>query len=114
MSSNYQLKRNNPYYITDKTIYKLVGAILQAYSSLKKLPTGTPTNAIEGVLSEMTEKYKQTCTGEPFDAYGAYMDYRVFCYYRSNPKKDEAPSTRTWKRYRAEVIFLLARELKYL
>ena len=112
--SNYQYKKNNPYYIADKKIYKFLTATLQAYPSFKKIPSDGQKEAIEGVIDDMNVKYRATCTGEPFDAYGAYSDYRIFCYYRSNPNKDEAPSQRTWNRYRAEVIYSLAKKLKYL
>lgn len=59
--------------------------------------TGTPTedkamvlatiderlDAIDEVMAEMRGKYSKTYTGEEFEPYEAFMDYGVFCYYRS-------------------------------
>lgn len=75
---------------------------------------GSQIEAIDDTISEMRGKYCDTCTGEIFDAYGAVMDYGVFCYYRSEPDKDEAPSYRTWNRYRSEFAYKVAKRLNYL
>lgn len=73
----------------------------------------TQIKAIEQVIVELRSKYSKTCAGEPFDAYEAFMDYSVFCYYRSKPGKDMAPCERTWKRYRKEFVYKLAQKLNY-
>ena len=70
--------------------------------------------AVEQVIIDLQGKYSRTCTGEPFDAYEAFMDYGVFCYYRSKPGKDEAPCERTWKYYRTEFTYKLAKKLNYI
>lgn len=69
--------------------------------------------AIDDTIMEMRGKYSDTCTGEPFDAYESFDDYGVFCYYRSRPDKDEAPSYRTWLRYRSEFAYKVAKKLNY-
>lgn len=70
--------------------------------------------AVEQVIIDLQGKYSKTCTGEAFDAYEAFMDYGVFCYYRSKPNKDVAPCERTWKYYRAEFTYKLAKKLNYI
>lgn len=69
--------------------------------------------AIEQTIVELKGKYEKTYTGEEFDSYGAFLDYGIFCYYRSDPRKDMAPCTKTWKRYRAEFIYKVAKRLNY-
>lgn len=69
--------------------------------------------AIEQTISKLRGKYSKTCTGELFDAYGAFEDYGVFCYYRSKPHRELAPCTRTWKRYRSEFLWTVAKKLNY-
>lgn len=69
--------------------------------------------AIDDTIAELRGKYCRTCTGEIFDPYEAFLDYGVFCYYRSKPDKDEAPSYKTWKRYRAEFVYKVAKNLNY-
>lgn len=87
--------------------------------------TGTPTedkalvlaaiderlDAIDEVMAEMRGKYSKTYTGEEFAPYDAFMDYGVFCYYRSKKGRDEAPAQKTWSRYRSEVLYKLAKKL---
>lgn len=73
----------------------------------------TRIKAIEQVIVELRSKYSKTCTGEPFDAYEAFMDYGVFCYYRSKPGKDMAPCKKTWYRYRTEFAHCVAKKLNY-
>lgn len=70
--------------------------------------------AIEQVIMDLRGKYSRTCTGEPFDALAAFMDYGAFCYYRSNPNKEVAPCERTWKYYRSEFTYKLAKKLHYI
>ena len=70
--------------------------------------------AIEQTIVQLNAKYNKTYTGEPFDAYEAYKDYGVFCYYRSKKTKDMAPCKKTWKRYRSEFAYILAKELGYV
>lgn len=69
--------------------------------------------AIEQTISKLRGKYSKTCTGELFDAYGAFEDYGVFCYYRSKPHRELAPCVRTWKRYRSEFLWNVAKKLNY-
>ena len=69
--------------------------------------------SIEQTISRMRGKYANTCTGEIFDAYGAFEDYGVFCYYRSRPDREIAPCIRTWKRYRSEFIWNVAKKLNF-
>lgn len=69
--------------------------------------------AIEQTISKLRGKYSKTCTGELFDAYGAFEDYGVFCYYRSKPHREIAPCVRTWKRYRSEFLWNVAKKLNY-
>ncbi len=69
--------------------------------------------AIDQTIFELNTKYSKTYTGEPFDAYEAFRDYGVFCYYRSKPGKELAPSTKTWSRYRSEFIYMVAKKLNY-
>ena len=70
-------------------------------------------HAISQVMCEMRNKYYNTCTGEPFEPLEAFNYYSVFCYYRSKPNKDEAPSRSTWYRYRSEFTYLLAAKLNF-
>lgn len=74
---------------------------------------GGQIHAVVQVVAELRAKYQNTCTGEPFDPYEAFMDYGVFCYYRSSPNKDMSPSVRTWHRYRSEFAYNLAKKLNY-
>lgn len=69
--------------------------------------------AIEQAIIELQGKYSKTCTGEEFDAYEAFMDYGVFCYYRSKPRRDEGPHRSTWNRYRSEFAYLVMKKLNY-
>ena len=73
----------------------------------------TKIEAIEQTISTLRGKYADTCTGEPFDAYESFLDYAVFCYYRSRPERDAAPSYKTWRRYRAEFIWNVAKKLNF-
>jgi len=68
--------------------------------------------AIQEVMAELQCKYENTYTGEPFEPYEAFMDYGVFCYYRSRDGENEAPSQKTWSRYRSEFLYKLAKKLK--
>ena len=69
--------------------------------------------AIEQTILLLQSKYADTCTGEPFDAYGAFEEYGRFCYFRSKPDRDMAPSVRTWRRYRSEFLWNVAKKLNY-
>ena len=69
--------------------------------------------AIDDTISVLRCKYSDTCTGEPFDAYESFVDYGVFCYYRSRPDRDEAPSYRTWMRYKSEFVYGVSKKLHY-
>ena len=73
----------------------------------------TKIEAIEQTISSLRGKYADTYTGEPFDAYESFLDYAVFCYYRSRPERDAAPSYKTWRRYRAEFIWNVAKKLNF-
>lgn len=74
---------------------------------------GQAYDAITHVITNLHNKYSDTYTGEPFDAYEAFMDYGVFCYYRSKACKDEAPSKKTWSRYRGEFVREVAKKINY-
>lgn len=82
--------------------------------ALKLMRTKEDIEAIEYAIIYLRSKYRDTYTGEPFDPYEAFMDYGVFCYYRSKKNKDMAPCTRTWKRYRCEFAYIVAKKLNYL
>ncbi len=69
--------------------------------------------AVEETIKTLADKYHITCMGEAFDPYQAFMEYEVFCRYRSNPDKDMAPCRRTWNRYRCEFAYLVAKKLNY-
>lgn len=71
----------------------------------------TQLSAIDDAIFALGYKYRRTCTGEPFDALGAFLDYGVFCYYRSDPAKDLCPAKKTWSRYRSEFCYLVAENL---
>ena len=71
----------------------------------------TQLSAVEKAINVLKYKYKYTCTGEPFDALGAFLDYGVFCYYRSDPGKELCPAKKTWSRYRSEFCYLVAENL---
>ena len=73
----------------------------------------TQLKAIEQVITELNGKYSNTYTGEEFDAYEAFKDYGVYCWYRSRKNTDKAPCERTWKRYRSEFIYKVAKKLNY-
>lgn len=110
----YIPKKQNRYYIHDGETYKLMVHILKNYPKIKaKAPScfNVIVMYVNEVIAELKEKYSDTFTGEEFDAYNAFMDYSVFCYYRSRPSKDEAPSERTWRYYRSEVVYMLAKKL---
>ncbi len=131
---DYQLIKNNPWYIENANIRREVRYIIQDYKNLLKqrnklinggteLPergkailimTEMKLRAIEETTSEMCSKYADTYTREEFDAYAAFEDYEVFCYYRSNPCKDEAPSKRTWAYYRAEFKWNVAVRMNFI
>lgn len=68
---------------------------------------------ISQVIIELTGKYSNAYSNEEFEAYEAFKDYVVFCYYRSKPGKDEAPCKKTWYRYRREFTYKLAKRLNY-
>ena len=70
--------------------------------------------AIEQTISELRGKYSRTCTGEVFDPYEAFMDYGVFCYYRSKPNRDECPARRTWTRYRSEFAYKVLKKINFI
>jgi hypothetical protein len=70
--------------------------------------------AIERVSIELRGKYRKTCTGEPFDPYEAFLNYGVFCYYRSKKGRETAPCYKTWKRFRAEFIYKVAQNMNQL
>lgn len=131
---DYQLIKNNPWYIENANIRREVRYIIQDYKNLLKqrnrlisggteLPehgkailimTEMKLRAIEETISEMRGKYADTYTGEKFDAYAAFEDYEVFCYYRSKPRKNEAPSKRTWAYYRAEFKWNVAVQMNFI
>ena len=69
--------------------------------------------AIEQTIIYLKGKYSNTYTGEEFDPYEAFMDYGVFCYFRSGKGKDIAQCKRTWNRYRSEFAYLVAKKLNY-
>ncbi len=69
--------------------------------------------AIEQAMIYLRDKYRDTYTGEPFDPYESFMDYGAFCYYRSKKGKNTAPCERTWKRYRSEFAYIVAKKLNY-
>lgn len=69
--------------------------------------------AIEQTIIELQGKYSKTCTGEEFDAFEAFMDYGVFCYFRSDPQRDECPHRSTWNRYRSEFAYLVMKKLNF-
>lgn len=73
----------------------------------------TKIKAIEQAIMYLKGKYSDTYTGEEFEPYEAFMDYGVFCYYRSKKERDIAPSKRTWSRYRSEFAYLVAKKLNY-
>lgn len=132
MSEYYQRKRNNPHWLPDD-VYRQTLSIVKNYreilcqrDSLLSLTKNErekkaavlrevtrKAEAVEQTVFEMMAKYSDTYTGEPFDAYGAFRDYGVFCYYRSRREKDEAPCRRTWLRYRSEFVYKTAKKLNY-
>lgn len=147
MPREYQLKKNNPYYLDDRDIHMQMVYMIRNYPKLKSrrekllygspppsdgMPRGNRTSnpteekalvlatissqieAVEQVVFELNAKYSKTYTGEPFDAYESFMDYGTFCYYRSKQCKDVAPCERTWKYYRSEFTYKLAKKLNYL
>ena len=69
--------------------------------------------AIEQAIIYLKGKYSNTYTGEEFDPYEAFMDYGMFCYYRSRKDRDVAPHRNTWNRYRSEFAYLVAKKLNY-
>ena len=69
--------------------------------------------AIEQTAHDMRVKYADTYTGEPFDSYAAFLDYSIFCYFRSRPDCDMAPSYRTWQRYRSEFVWNVAKKCNF-
>ena len=70
--------------------------------------------AIDQTIVELRGIYDSTCGSGLFDPYKAFKSYENFCYYRSDPNKDIAPSKITWKRYRSEFIYKVAKKLNYL
>lgn len=72
---------------------------------------GTQIEAIEQTIVYMRGKY--STPERDFDAYEAFMDYGVFCWYRSKPSKDMAPCKKTWYRYRSEFAYHVAKKLNY-
>lgn len=133
---DYIPKKNNKYYIENLYLYKQVLYTILQYDSIKKRreqltykssfgndtaseelklsAIDTQLQAVEQVIVELNGKYSKTYTGEEFDAYEAFKDYGVFCWYRSNKKTDKAPCERTWKRYRSEFVYKVAKELNYI
>lgn len=73
---------------------------------------GTQIEAIEQTIVYMRGKY--STPERDFDAYEAFMDYGVFCWYRSKPSKDMAPCKKTWYRYRSEFAYHVAKKLNYI
>lgn len=69
--------------------------------------------AIEQTALELSEKYKKTYTGEPFDAVGAFLDFGTFSYYRSKKSRNVGPCKETWTRYRNEFCYKVAKKLNY-
>lgn len=69
--------------------------------------------AIEQTIIHMKEKYKETYTGEEFDAFKAFESYGKFCEYRSKIYKDIAPHPKTWSRYRSEFVWNVAKRLNF-
>ena len=147
MPRYYQPKRDNPYMLEDKALYKQVFWLIMRYPALAeqrlqimhgspppsdgmpngKGTVGNPTlrkamllaeisgqlEAIDQTMVELSAKYEKTCTGEKFDPYEAFVDYGVFCYYRSKPGRDAAPCYRTFNRYRSEFVYKVAKKLNY-
>ena len=79
----------------------------------RRLVLEAQLRAVDDAVALLHAKYADTCTGEPFAPYESFCDYGVFCYYRSRPGKDMAPSTRTWKRFRSEFAWHVAKNLHY-
>lgn len=67
--------------------------------------------AIEQVMFELQVKYANTYTGERFEPLEAFRDYGTFCYFRSKKGKKQAPSAKTWNRYRSEFAYKVAKKL---
>lgn len=83
-----------------------------AHKAIKLSYIDAKIKAIDQTIVELRAKYT-TNPNDPFEPYEAFKDYGVFCWYRSNPKKDKAPCERTWKYYRSEFIFKVAEKLGY-
>lgn len=73
----------------------------------------TKLHAIEQTIFYLKGKYADTYSGEEFDAYESFLDYGVFCYFRSRPDRDLAPSERTWRYYRSEFVWHVAKKLNF-
>ncbi|MGN0107078.1 MAG: hypothetical protein ACI4A5_05190 [Hominilimicola sp.] len=132
MSEYYQRIKNNPYRLPDN-VYRQTAAIIRGYSEIRKqydeiilMDTAQRADktsvlkelekkmkAVEQCVIEMKEKYCRTYTNEEFPAREAYMDYGIFCYYRSRHGADTAPHRRTWLRYRQEFAWRTAKKLNY-
>ncbi len=135
---DYVPKKNNQYYIEDKYLYKQVLYMVLGYDDMlrrkKRIPCGknhclnnspqgdtemglsmtdVQLKAVGQVIMELNAKYENTYTGEEFDAYEAFKDYGVYCWYRSRKNTDKAPCERTWKRYRSEFVYKVAKKLNY-
>ena len=137
MPRHYQIKKNNPY-IMDRDIYMQMFYLIQCYPRLLDRreallygspppPDGQPRGSGAGNPTEQTAvilctidtqtivymRGKYSTPEQDFDAYEAFMDYGVFCWYRSKPSKDMAPCKKTWYRYRSEFAYHVAKKLNY-
>lgn len=83
-----------------------------AHKAVKLSYIDTQIKAIDQTILELRAKYT-TNQDDPFEPYEAFMDYGVFCWFRSNPKKDKAPCERTWKYFRSEFAYKVAEKLGY-
>lgn len=140
---HYQIKKNNPYImdrdiymqmfylircyprLLDRREALLYGSPPPPDGQPRGSGTGNPTEqkavilctidtqieAIEQTIVYMRGKY--STPEQDFDAYEAFMDYGVFCWYRSKPSKDMAPCKKTWYRYRSEFAYHVAKKLNY-
>ncbi len=75
---------------------------------------GGQIDAVAKAIARLREKYTNTCTGEAFDALGAFNDYGVFGYFRSRAQKSECPSTRSHNRFKNEFAWQVAKNLYLL
>lgn len=79
--------------------------------ALRREALGKRCKAVEQTVVYMNGKYSKTCTGEKFNALEAFYSYERFCFFRSKPDKNSAPTVRTWNRYRSEFVYTVAKKL---